>query len=62
MRTAKNVLEMIEAKRLNEAYEFVVVREILDNLDKLAPGAVLTCMHFDMIAESHSHIFSACSG
>ncbi len=62
MRAAKNVLEMIEAKRLIEAYEFVVVREFLDNLDRLAPGAVLTRMHFDLFAESHVQIFLGALG
>ena len=62
MRAAKNVLEMIEAKRLIEAYEFVVVREFLDNLDRLAPGAVLTRMHFDLFANSHVQIFLGALG
>lgn len=61
-RCAKNVLEMIEAKRIVWAYEFVVVGEFLMKLEKIAPGAVLTRMHFDFFAESHMQVFLGCLG
>lgn len=62
MNCAKTVLEMIEAKHMIEAYEYVVIRELLDHFEELAPGSILTRSYFDKFASSNKQIWLGCLG
>ncbi|WP_372716073.1 hypothetical protein [Novipirellula sp.] len=62
IKLARNALEMIGAQRMAPSFEFIVVKDFMTALARIAPGSIKTEEYFDLEQKHNQELFTGVLG